>query len=73
VQAIKSLRPMTRSEQLASAPSVVRVVQADPSTRIETLAAESRLPKYAAQQIRLINGLYPDGEPAAGDFVKTLE
>jgi predicted Zn-dependent protease len=73
LQAIRSLRPMTRHEQQMAAPAVVRVLQADPATRIEQLAAESRLPKYAEQQIRLINGLYPDGEPTPGEYVKTLE
>lgn len=73
VQAIQSLRPLTVGEQRAAAPSVVRVVQAEPGLTIADLAADSRLPKYAAQQIRLINGLYPDGEPASGDYIKTLE
>jgi predicted Zn-dependent protease len=73
VQAIQTLRPMTKAELMMAAPSVVRIVQADPNTTIEALAADSRLPKYADEEIRLINGLYPSGEPAAGDYVKTLE
>ena len=73
VQAIQSLRPMTKSEQRMAAPAIVRVMQAEPGTSVEALADESRLPKYAQQQIRLINGLYPAGEPAPGDYVKTLE
>jgi predicted Zn-dependent protease len=73
VDAIQSLRPLTKGEQRAAAPSVVHVVQAEPSTSVEQLAGESRLPKYAEQQIRLINGLYPDGEPTPGDYVKTLD
>jgi predicted Zn-dependent protease len=73
VQAIQSLRPMTAGEQRMAAPALVRVIQAEPSLTIADLAADSRLPKYAEQQIRLINGLYPDGEPAAGDYIKTLE
>jgi predicted Zn-dependent protease len=73
VDAIQSLRPLTKGEQRAAAPAVVHVVQAEPSTSVEQLAGESRLPKYAEQQIRLINGLYPDGEPTPGDYVKTLD
>jgi len=73
LDAIRSLRPLTKGEQQAAAPAVVRVLQAEPSTSVEQLANESRLPKYAEQQIRLINGLFPDGEPAAGDYVKTLD
>jgi predicted Zn-dependent protease len=73
MDAIQSLRPLTKGEQQMAAPAVVRVLQAEPSTSVEALANESRLPKYAEQQIRLINGLFPDGEPAPGDYVKTLD
>jgi predicted Zn-dependent protease len=73
VQAIQSLRPMTKAEQRMAAPAIVRVLQVEPGTSVEELAGESRLPKHAEQEIRLINGLYPSGEPTPGDYVKALE
>ena len=40
---------------------------------MEELAAQSPIEKYALQQLRLFNKLYPDGEPKPGDYVKTVQ
>lgn len=48
-------------------------VKANESTSIEALAKHMRLGAYAAQKLRLINGLYPRGEPEPGDWIKIVK
>jgi predicted Zn-dependent protease len=47
-------------------------MRAADGTTIESLAKESPIQKYPLQQLRLINNLYPDGEPKPGDLIKTV-
>ena len=54
-------------------PYRLRIVKATEGTTIESLATESSIKKYPVQQLRLINKLYPEGEPKPGDYVKTVK
>ncbi len=37
------------------------------------LAAQSDLPNYAEDELRVINGLYPEGEPDSGQLIKVVD
>ena len=37
------------------------------------LAAESPLTNYALDKLRVMNGLYPDGEPEPGQLIKIID
>jgi predicted Zn-dependent protease len=39
---------------------------------MESLAASIRIPD-AEKQLRLLNGLYPRGEPRTGDWIKVIK
>ncbi len=65
----RRLRP---SEMALAEPHRLHVVRASADTTIEGLAKEASIKKYPLQQLRLINNLYPDGEPKAGDLIKTV-
>ena len=39
----------------------------------EELAKSSPLGKYAIDKLRLLNGHYPDKNPAIGDLIKIVE
>ena len=54
-------------------PDRILVVRATPQTTIEGLAKSSPIEKYAAQQLRLLNDLYPDKEPTAGQPIKIVK
>ena len=56
----------------AQAPRV-KVVQVKDGTTIEKLAQRSAIPNYPEQELRLLNGLYPAGQPKAGDVIKIVE
>jgi predicted Zn-dependent protease len=42
-------------------------------TSITDLARDSPLATHAEEQLRLLNRLYPDGEPTPGQRLKTIE
>jgi len=70
----RSFRPLTSEErQIASQSKRIKLIRADESTNINSLAATASLDKLPEQQLRLINGIYPDGEINNGQLVKTVE
>ncbi len=56
----------------AQAPRL-KVVQVKDGQSIDTLSKTSAIPNYPRQQLRLLNGLYPAGEPEPGDVIKIVE
>ncbi len=69
VRSFRRLRPeevdLARSRQ-------IRLVRARPGDTFAGLAGMSGLTNYAEEQLRLLNGLYPDGEPFPGQLIKTV-
>jgi len=51
----------------------IRVVQVRPGERIADLARVSNLERHAEAQLRLLNGLYPGGEPRPGQWIKIVQ
>jgi predicted Zn-dependent protease len=73
VSSVKTFRRLRGNEYTAAEPERIRLIKAGPDTRIETLAQNSPDPKYAAERLRLLNGLYPDGQPTPGQVLKIVE
>ena len=69
---IKTFRRLRQREFETADPDRILVVRATPQTTIEGLAKTS-IEKYAAQQLRLLNDLYPDKEPTAGQPIKIVK
>lgn len=70
---IKSFRPMNPDEFKLAAGMKIKYIQATSSTRYASLAKTSKIEKYAEQQLRLLNGDYPKGEPKPGEWIKIVE
>lgn len=70
---IKSFRPITDAERDAAKALTIKLVTAEANTRIADLAARSRLGRNAEGYLRLMNGLYPKGEPVAGQTLKIVQ
>ena len=68
---IQSFRPLAPREKQTGRPMTVQYIQVPRGATMETLAASLRIP-YAEDQLRLINGLYPRGEPRTGDWIKVI-
>lgn len=67
-----TFRRMRPSEFALAEPYRLHVLRATEGTTIESLAKEAQVKKYPAQQLRLFNDLYPEGEPKPGDLLKTV-
>jgi predicted Zn-dependent protease len=69
---IKSFRPISAGEREPDNRQFVSWVQARPGDTMASLARGVRIPD-AENQLRLMNGYYPRGEPRAGDWIKIVE
>lgn len=69
---IKSFRPMTGAEIKKAQPMRLRMVKVKPGQTLESLAKQSPLPGDALKTLRLLNNLYPSGQPRAGDWLKIV-
>ena len=69
-QSIRKLKP---SEHKLAKGRKIKLVRAKSGDTVAGLAKRSNLSSYAESQIRLINDLYPSGEPQTGQWVKIIE
>ncbi len=51
----------------------LQIVRAEQGTTMELLAAESPITNYALDKLRVINGLYPTGQPEPGQLIKIVD
>ena len=71
--AINSFHALTPAERKAARPYRIRLVTAQSGTTLARLAAQSPLGGNAVSQLRLMNGLYPSGEPQPGQVLKVIQ
>jgi predicted Zn-dependent protease len=72
MSSIKTFRRLRDNEFKLAEPNRIRLIKAGPQTRIAALAASSPIEKYPAERLRLLNDLYPDKEPVAGELIKVV-
>ena len=70
MEAISTFRPVTTREIEGKKPTTMRYVKATSRTTFDALGAELKLNPFEVQDLRLINGYYPDGEPKPGEWIK---
>ncbi|MDD2776173.1 MAG: M48 family metalloprotease [Gallionella sp.] len=73
LEAIRSFHTLSAEERKQIKPLTVRVITAKSGDTIAKLAQRSPLGQSAESYLRLINALYPTGEPQAGQKVKIIE
>jgi predicted Zn-dependent protease len=69
---IESFRPMDPRERQTGTPRYIHYIQVPRGATMESLAAGIRIPD-AENRLRLLNGLYPRGEPRTGDWIKIIK
>jgi predicted Zn-dependent protease len=69
---VKSFRPMKKDEYEGKKLQYVHWIQAQPGDTFASLARGVRIPD-AENQLRLLNGYYPSGEPRVGDWIKIIK
>lgn len=72
VAAINSFRPLQPAERTLAEPLRLHLVRVAPGQTLTSLAADSGLVTDAEATLRLLNNLYPQGEPRPGDWFKTV-
>jgi predicted Zn-dependent protease len=71
--AIRSFHALTAEEREQARPLRMRIITARAGLSFTELARTSPLGRHAEGHLRLINGLYPQGEPVAGQPLKIVE
>ncbi|MHB1403815.1 MAG: M48 family metalloprotease [Thiobacillus sp.] len=71
--AINSFRAITAAEKMAARPYVLKLFTAQPGMTMANLARQSPLGADAESQLRLMNALYPSGEPSPGQRLKIVQ
>jgi len=70
---IRTFRRLKSNEFQLAEPYKVKIIRADANTRIADLAKASPIKEYPEEMLRLMNNLYPDKEPQAGQLLKIVE
>ena len=73
VDTAMSIRHLRPDEQPSAEARRIKLVRVEPGDTFARLAEQTDLGKYAVDQLRLLNDLYPDGEPAPGQLVKIIQ
>jgi len=69
----KSFHALTDQERALARPLTLRVITARAGLTFAELARSSSLGRNAEGYLRVINGLYPSGEPVAGQALKIVQ
>ena len=69
----KSIRKLKPGEVKLATGRRIELIEAKRGDTIASLAKRSNLSSYAESQIRLINSLYPSGEPKPGQMIKIIK
>jgi len=72
LDSMKSFHALTPNERILARPLRLKITEVV-DTSFATLAEQSPLKQYAVEQLRLLNALYPDGEPEPGSLIKIVE
>jgi len=72
-ETVESVRELNNAEQKLASARRIKTVRTRPGDTIRSLAARSNIDRHAEDQLRLLNGLYPDGEPVPGQLVKLVQ
>ena len=73
IATIFSFGKMDADDRRVAKPARVQILRAEADTTMEGLAASSPISNYALQKLRVMNGLYPDGQPEPGQLIKVID
>ena len=73
IVSIFSFDLMSRSDFKIARRPRVQIVRAEHGTSMEQLAKDSPIATYALDRLRAMNGLYPTGQPEAGQLIKIID
>lgn len=68
-----SVRGLKRDERTLATAQKLKLITVKPGDTFEKLAKNSPIKNDAADNLRLLNGLFPDGQPSVGQRIKIVE
>jgi len=72
LKTMNSLRPLEENERELAKPVQIKLQRVKPGDTFASLAARSGFSHHAEEQLRILNGMYPEGEPVPGQLIKTV-
>ncbi|MBI4006090.1 MAG: M48 family metalloprotease, partial [Gammaproteobacteria bacterium] len=73
LETAQSFHAITDNERILAKPLRLKTIVADSNTTFAALVQTSPLENYSEEKLRLINGMFPKGEPQAGMLLKVVE
>lgn len=73
IASIFSFDKMNAEDRRVAKHPRVQILRAEEGTTMEGLAAQSPITNYALDKLRVINGLYPHGQPEPGQLIKVID
>jgi predicted Zn-dependent protease len=73
LDAIDTFRPISSREIEGQKPKTIHYVKATEATTFAALGEHLKLDLFEVQDLRLINGYYPTGEPKPGEWIKIFK
>jgi len=70
---IKSMRQLKTAERKLARPKNIKLIRAKSGDTFAKLAKKSDIQNHPVEQLRLLNGMYPDGEPKSGQLIKIVQ
>ena len=70
---VRTLRSLKPAEYPLAEPYRIKVITAAANTRLDDYAKQVPVEKYQKEELQLLNGLYPNGQPKSGQLVKVVE
>ena len=70
---VNSLRHLKNNERALAESRKIKLITAKKGDTFAKLARNSPLSSHPEEQLRLLNGMYPDGEPVPGQAIKIVE
>ena len=70
LESIETFRPISNREIEGQKPQTIHYVKATGATTFEALGEQLKLDPFEVQDLRLINGYYPTGEPRPGEWIR---
>jgi len=68
-----SIRSLRSNEQRLAEARKIRLHRVKRGDTFASLARRSSLTNYAEEQLRVLNGMFPDGEPEIGQLIKVVD
>ena len=73
LETAQSFHPMTDNERALAKPLKIKIMPAGNNANFLDLARQSPLQSYPEEQLRMLNGMFPKGQPQADMMLKVIE